>query len=103
MKQTTKQIKPKRENRDGVLANNCGLGVQERNGAELTGAEDLELIPGQPRKLTLTVREAAAQLGISEKSVRRLLQRGKIRCISALRHKLIPILELERFLREELS
>jgi len=48
------------------------------------------------------VREAARVLGISEMSVRRLLRRGLIRSSGALRHKLIPASELERFLRESL-
>lgn len=53
-------------------------------------------------RLAYSLREAALALGISESSVRRLLQRGLIRSSGALRHKLIPAFELERFLRESL-
>ena len=54
-------------------------------------------------KLLLTVRECAAMTSLSEKTVLRLIQRGKLRCISSIRHKRIPAAELARFIRENLS
>jgi hypothetical protein len=47
----------------------------------------------------LKIKEAAEYLGgISTISVRRLIKRGLIKPNRALRHLLIPILELDRFL-----
>lgn len=39
-------------------------------------------------------------LGVCDKSIRRLILRGLIRPSRALRHILIPIDEIERFLRD---
>jgi excisionase family DNA binding protein len=55
--------------------------------------------PGPPR-LAFSVRETAAMLGVSEKSVRRLIARGLLRPSKALRHLLIPRAEIERFLSD---
>jgi DNA-directed RNA polymerase specialized sigma24 family protein len=44
--------------------------------------------------------ETAEMLGISSKTVRRLLERGLLRCSSSLRRKIISKKEIERFLRE---
>ncbi|HEV2692203.1 MAG TPA: helix-turn-helix domain-containing protein [Verrucomicrobiae bacterium] len=44
------------------------------------------------------IREAAAMLGISENSVRRLIDRDKLRAVRVLRHLLIPISEIEKLL-----
>lgn len=46
------------------------------------------------------IAETAALLSLSEKSVRRLIDRGLLHAINALRHKLIPRSEIERFLRQ---
>ena len=54
-------------------------------------------------RLAYSMKEAAVALGVSYTSVWRLVKRGKLRCCSALRNKLIPHFELERFLRESLS
>ena len=48
----------------------------------------------------LKIREAAQYLGgVSPTTVRRLIKRGLIRPILALRHILIPVEELDRFLQ----
>jgi excisionase family DNA binding protein len=60
-------------------------------------AEKLQFAAGQPR-LAFSVSEAAQLLGISEKSVRRLITRRLLRPSRALRHLLIPRKEIERFL-----
>lgn len=49
------------------------------------------------------MREAAAMLGISYISVHRLLKRGLLRSSTALRHKLIPATEIDRFLKSTLN
>jgi len=49
----------------------------------------------------LKIREAAEYLGgVSQITVRRLIKRGLIKPNRALRHILIPISELHRFLQE---
>ncbi len=55
-----------------------------------------------PPRLAYRVKETAQMLGISEKSVRRLIARGLLRTSKALRHLLIPRSEIERFLKETL-
>lgn len=52
------------------------------------------------RRLAFSVRETAEMLGISEKTVRRLIRRGLLRPSRALRHLLIPKKEIERFLEQ---
>jgi excisionase family DNA binding protein len=54
-------------------------------------------------KLAYSPEEAAQVLGICRDTVYRLLKRGLIKSSSALRHKLIPHVEIERFLRSTLS
>lgn len=46
----------------------------------------------------LKLKGAAEYLGISTISVRRLIERGLINPNRALRHLLIPVVELDRFL-----
>ena len=50
--------------------------------------------------LTCSIAEAAAIVGVSYHTIYRLLKRGKLRSIPFIRHKRIPRVELERFLRE---
>ena len=59
-------------------------------------AKDMLLL----RRLAFSVRETAEMLGISEKTVRRLIRRGLLRPSRALRHLLIPKKEIERFLEQ---
>ena len=49
-------------------------------------------------RLAFSVKEAAEILGVSEKTIRRLVARGLLRSSKALRHLLIPKKEIERFL-----
>jgi hypothetical protein len=55
--------------------------------------------PALPRK-AYSLKEAAQILGISYISAFRLVQRGLLRSSSALRTKIIPATELDRFLKE---
>jgi len=48
-------------------------------------------------RLTLKVPEAAQILGINAHTLRRLIARGEIKVIRALRCPLIPMTELQRF------
>lgn len=54
-------------------------------------------------KLAYTMHETADALGISYMTVHRLVQRGKLRASNACRHKIIPVTEIERFLKDSLS
>ena len=56
----------------------------------------------QPPRLAYRVQETAQMLGVSAKTVRRLIARGLLRLSKALRHLLIPRFEIERFLKETL-
>ena len=61
--------------------------------------EKTETAPPVP-KLALTMGETAQALGVSYVTVHRLLKRGLLRSSSALRHKVIPVVEIERFLAD---
>jgi len=54
-------------------------------------------------RLAYTMRETAEILGVSYITVHRLLKRGKLRASGAIRNKVIPRAEIERFLRESLA
>jgi len=54
-------------------------------------------------KLAYSMQETADMLGISYFTVSRLLKRGLLRSSTALRHKLIPRSEIERFLQSTLQ
>ena len=59
---------------------------------------------GQPLpRLAYTMDETAKILGVSYITVHRLLKRGLLRSSRALRHKLIPATEIERFLKTTLQ
>jgi len=62
------------------------------------------LEPSKPSetRLAFSVKETAGLLGVSEKTIRRLIARGLIRPSRALRHLLIPRSEIERFLKDTL-
>jgi excisionase family DNA binding protein len=48
------------------------------------------------------MQETADRLGVSYQTVYRLLKRGLLKSSTALRHKLIPATEIERFLKATL-
>ncbi len=50
--------------------------------------------------MAFSIHEAAMALGVSDKTVRRLIARGLLRVSRAIRHILVPKAELERFLRD---
>ena len=54
-------------------------------------------------KLAYSMQEAADVLGVSYFTVHRMLKRGLLRSSTALRTKLIPHVELERFLKDTLK
>ena len=58
---------------------------------------------GQLPRLAYTMSETAKMLGVSYITVHRLLKRGLLHSSQALRHKLIPASEIERFLKATLK
>jgi excisionase family DNA binding protein len=54
-------------------------------------------------KLAYTMEETAQVMGVSYITVHRLLKRGLLRSSTALRSKLIPRAEIERFLKATLT
>jgi len=54
-------------------------------------------------RLAYTMEETAKILGVSYITVHRLLKRGLLKSSTALRHKLIPASEIERFLKSTLN
>ena len=51
-------------------------------------------------RMAFSIQETAQILGVSDKTVRRLLDRKLLRASRAIRHYLIPKKEIERFLQE---
>lgn len=60
----------------------------------------LPLGDGKPAPMGYTVRQTAELLGVGPATVYRLLKRELLRSSSALRTKVIPKVEIERFLNE---
>lgn len=55
----------------------------------------------QTQKLAVTTAEAAYLMGgVSPRTIRRLVDRGLLRASKGLRHLLIPVKEIERYLDE---
>ena len=65
--------------------------TDKANGSETTAS---------PPRLAYSMRETSEMLGVSYITVHRLLKRGRLRASDALRNKVIPKSEIERFLRE---
>jgi len=57
-------------------------------------------VSGTNNRLAYTMQETADILGVSYITVHRLIKRGLLKSSSALRHKLIPKSEIERFLKQ---
>lgn len=59
--------------------------------------------PPRVTRLAYSTKEAAAAIGQSEQTIRRLIKRGHLGACSVLRHKVIPAAELQRFLRDSVK
>jgi excisionase family DNA binding protein len=68
----------------------------------MNGSTNIETNETHPR-LAYSMRETAELLGVNYFTVQRLLKRGLLKSSSALRTKLIPATEIERFLRATLG
>lgn len=58
-------------------------------------------LPVKLPRLAYSIHETAMMLGISDKTVRRLIDRGKLRANKSLRHIRISKTAIERFLESE--
>jgi excisionase family DNA binding protein len=80
-----------------------GLKIQMPR-SSLTQAES-SITPKPPidqaklHRLAYTVNETAEMLGLSTKTVYRLIERGLLKSVGALRHKRITRAEIDRFLK----
>jgi excisionase family DNA binding protein len=54
----------------------------------------------QPQTLTVTIAQAACLLNVSEKTIRRWVDRGVFTCLPGIRKKLIPRRQIESLLRK---
>jgi len=71
--------------------------------AEAPTRPQTSILPTQSNqipRLAYSIHETAQMLGFSYKSVYRLIERGLLRGSGALRHRRIPLKEIEWFLRE---
>jgi excisionase family DNA binding protein len=80
----------------------------DRTHAEASAREEkILLVPATANnplpRLAYTMQETADILGVSYITVHRLLKRGLLKSSTALRHKLIPASEIERFLKSTLE
>ncbi len=89
---------------NGELANERMGNGQQPVGATGAGGSSISLaeahLPPSPARMAFSLKETAGLLGVSEKTVRRLVARRLIRPSRALRHLLIAKREIERFLAE---
>jgi hypothetical protein len=81
---------------------NTSTGRVEASESEATTSHNPPNANPLPR-LAYTMRETAVILGVSYITVHRLLKRGKLRASDAIRNKVIPQIEIERFLRESIK
>jgi len=54
-------------------------------------------------KLAYSMSETCQALGMSYVSIWRLIKRGKLRALGGYGRKIIPVVEIERFLREGIT
>jgi excisionase family DNA binding protein len=79
--------------------------ITSHNGAAQAANSTSTSTPAiQPlQRKAYSIRETAELLGISYLSVYRLIQRGLLKASNALRKKMIPATEIDRFLKETLQ
>ena len=89
--------------RNGISTEPVGIFTNERKSSG--GAEDVPPLseaqfPQRVPRLAYNLKETADTLGVSEKSVRRLVDRQLLNPSRALRHLIFSKKEIERFLEE---
>ena len=82
--------------------NNSTGRVEASESKATTSRNKTSMADSLPR-LAYTMQETAKILGVSYITIHRLLKRGKLRASDAIRNKVIPKTEIERFLRESIT
>ncbi len=82
---------------------NTSTGRVEASESEATISQNIHATAATLPRLAYTMRETAEILGVSYITVHRLLKRGKMRASDAIRNKVIPLTEIQRFLRESIT
>ena len=85
-----------------INKNNVSNGQVEASESKAETSQNNQSASPLPR-LAYTMRETAQILGVSYITVHRLIKRGKLRASDAIRNKVIPLMEIERFLRESVA
>lgn len=80
---------------------NTSHGRVEASESQATTPQNPAAADPLPR-MAYTMRQTAKILGVSYITVHRLIKRGKLRACDAIRNKIIPHTEIERFLRDSL-
>jgi excisionase family DNA binding protein len=88
IKPTTKTTKTIMKN-----DNNCGQNLASQTGPENQPEASL------PMALAYDIKQAAAKLNVSTRTIRRLLVRRKLTCCKLIGKKLIPREQIDNFLR----
>jgi excisionase family DNA binding protein len=88
---------------DMVTPLNTSTGRAEASESKTTATHNTTTTAAPIPRLAFTMRETAEILGVSYITVHRLLKRGKIRASDAIRNKVIPRTEIERFLKESIA
>lgn len=86
-----------------VKQSNTSTGRAEASESKATSAQNPTATLAALPRLAYTMRETADIIGVSYITVHRLLKRGKLRASDALRNKVIPKTEIERFLKESIA
>ena len=82
---------------------NTSTGRAAASESKATATHNETAIAAPLPRLAYTMRETAGILGVSYITVHRLLKRGKIRASDAIRNKVIPLTEIERFLKDSIA
>ena len=82
---------------------NTSIGQVEASEQKASASHNPTTAANPLPRLAYTMRETASILGVSYITVHRLLKRGKLRASDAVRNKVIPHTEIERFLRESIA
>jgi len=81
--------------------------IENQSSSETTqaGQAPAQTAPAKPtlQRMAFSLQETAATLAVSYPTVQRLVKRGLLKSSSALRHKLIPASEIQRFLNDTLK
>lgn len=83
-----------------VKPDNTNTGQVEASESKAATSQNQTATNATLPRLAYTMRETAKILGVSYITVHRLLKRGKLRASDAIRNKVIPLTEIQRFLKE---